>query len=70
VTVSNLEFYLARAEQCSRDAETTTLANVRDRHLTAREAWLQMADRLQRTSEGRAAVAADKAALQMVMQVE
>ncbi len=68
--MSNLEFYLARAEQCSRDAEVTTLANVRERHLTAREAWLQMADRLQRTSEGRAAVAADKAATQMAVPLD
>jgi hypothetical protein len=61
MTVSTLEFYLTRADQCARDAEATTLVNVRDRHLTARAAWLEMAERLERTNEGRAATAAFKA---------
>jgi putative NADPH-quinone reductase len=58
--MSTLEFYFARAAQCSREAEAATLANVRERHLTARDVWLQMADRLERTSQGRADVAAEK----------
>ncbi len=59
--MSTLEFYLIRADQCARDAEETSLDNVRDRNLRAREAWLQMADRLERTNESRAEAAAYKA---------
>jgi hypothetical protein len=60
--MSTLQFYLDRADQCSRGADATTLINVRDRHLTAREAWLKMAERLERTSQERLVVAAEKAA--------
>jgi ribosomal protein L18E len=59
--MSTLEFYLIRAEQCGREAEASTLVNVRDRHLTAQAVWLDMADRLERTNIGRAEVAASKA---------
>jgi hypothetical protein len=60
--MSTLEFYLTRAAQCERDAEQSTLNNVRDRHLTAQAAWLLMAERVERTNEGRAQVTAFKAA--------
>jgi hypothetical protein len=52
--MSTLDFYMVRAEQSAREAEEATLANVRERHLAAREVWLDMADRLQRTSDARA----------------
>lgn len=59
--MSTLEFYLTRAAQCGREADAATLDNVRERQLTAQSVWLDMADRLERTNEGRAAVAAHKA---------
>jgi hypothetical protein len=59
--VSTLEFYLTRADQCAKDAEETNLDNVRDRNLRARDAWLLMADKLERTNESRIEAAAIKA---------
>jgi hypothetical protein len=59
--MSSLEFYMARAEQCAREAAETPLANVKELHLNARSVWLDMADRLERTNEERATVAAHKA---------
>jgi hypothetical protein len=59
--MSTLEFYLARAEQCAKDASETRLDNVRERHLRSREAWLAMADKIERTNESRATAAAHKA---------
>jgi hypothetical protein len=58
--VSTMEFYRARADQCSREAEATALTNVRDRQLAARDVWLEMADRLERASVSRAETAAEK----------
>ncbi len=58
--MSTMEFYRARADQCSREAEATPLANVRDRQLAARDVWLEMADRLERASVSRAETAAEK----------
>jgi hypothetical protein len=58
--MSNLQFYLAQADKCEADAATTSLVNVRERHLRAREAWLQMADRIERTATSRAEVAEAK----------
>lgn len=40
------DFYLARAEDCARDADLATLTNVRERCLRAEAAWRSMADRL------------------------
>jgi hypothetical protein len=40
------DFYLARAEDCARDAGLATLTNVRERCLRAEAAWRSMADRL------------------------
>ncbi len=65
--MSTLEFYLIRAAQSATEAEATNLANVRDRHLAAQAVWLDMAERLERTNEGRAAVAAHKAELAATM---
>lgn len=57
-----VEFYKQRADQCQRDAEAADLANVRDRHLTSRDVWLEMADRVERTTQGRVEQAAEKSA--------
>jgi len=40
------DFYLARAAESARDAESTDLANVRERCLRAEAAWQAMATRL------------------------
>lgn len=53
--MSTLEFYAERAAQCRRDAEASTLTNVRQRNLDAAEAWDAMADRLVRTNAHREA---------------
>ena len=54
------DFYLARAADCARDAESTTLANVRDRCLRSEAAWRAMADRLLRGDQMRERLEADK----------
>jgi hypothetical protein len=41
--------YRARAEQCRSEAESATLANVRERCLRAESAWIAMAERGERT---------------------
>ncbi len=63
MSVSTLEFYLARAQASSRDAAAANLDNVRDRHMRAHDAWMEMAERVQRTAEARAEGAAIKEAL-------
>lgn len=55
------DFYLACAEDCAREAEATGLANVRDRYLRSRAAWLSMAERLRKGEVMRDQAAADKA---------
>lgn len=55
------EFYLARAAECAREAEATVLANVKERCLRSREAWLSMADRVLKGEYLRDQVAAEKA---------
>lgn len=60
--MSTLDFYIARAAECRRDAETASLDNVRNRSLSAAEAWEQMADRARRTQSYRTAHEAEKAA--------
>jgi hypothetical protein len=54
------EFYRARADQCQREADAASLDNVRERQMAARDAWLTMAERIERTSVGRAEVAEQK----------
>lgn len=56
------DFYLARAAECAREAETTVLENVKERCLRSREAWLAMANRLRRGEQMRNAAAAEKQA--------
>lgn len=60
--MSTREFYNARAAECARDALNTTLENVRERSLRAEKAWLDMAQRVERSEGLRAKAAAEKAA--------
>ncbi len=61
--MSTRDFYEARAAECARDAEATTLDNVRERCLRAQNAWLGMAQRIERSDALRATAAAEKAAI-------
>ena len=47
--------YRVQAEKAQADADSATLANVRERNLRAAAAWTQMADRQERTDAARAA---------------
>ncbi|WP_294173859.1 hypothetical protein [uncultured Sphingomonas sp.] len=58
--MSTLMFYTERAAECRRDAEEATLTNVRDRCLSAAEAWENMADRARRTQSYRDAHVVEK----------
>jgi hypothetical protein len=53
-----------RAEQCRTEADTATLANVRERLLRAEAAWIAMAERGERADAMRAAREKDVAAAQ------
>jgi hypothetical protein len=56
-------FYRERAEQAQRDADAATLTNVRERHLVARDTWMDMADKAQDVVLTREKNEAEKAAL-------
>lgn len=58
---ATLDFYLQRAEECARDAESTNLDNVRDRCRRSEAAWRDMADRMMRTDALRARREAERA---------
>ena len=60
--MSTLCFYNERAAQCRAEADLTSLANVRERCLSAASAWDSMADRVRRTQTYRVEDAARKAA--------
>jgi hypothetical protein len=60
--MSTLQFYNERAADCRREADASTLANVRDRCLTAAVAWDNMADRVRRAATFREQDAARKSA--------
>jgi hypothetical protein len=60
--MSTLSFYTERAAQCRAEAELTSLANVRERCLSAASAWDSMADRVRRTQTYRVEDSARKAA--------
>ena len=51
---SQLQFYVARAEQARADADAATLDNVRERCLRSEAAWNLLAERAMRTEEKRA----------------
>jgi hypothetical protein len=59
---TQLQFYLARAEQARADADAATLDNVRDRCLRSEAAWNQLAERAAKTEQLRVAHEAAKAA--------
>ncbi|MES2137751.1 MAG: hypothetical protein V4502_11920 [Pseudomonadota bacterium] len=52
---SNLEFFLARAEQARVEAEAATLEHVRERCRRSEAAWTALADRAQRSEHLRIA---------------
>jgi hypothetical protein len=56
-----IDFYLARAAECARDADATMLDNVRERYQRSEAAWRAMADRLKRGEDMRDADLAAKA---------
>jgi hypothetical protein len=56
-------FYRERAEQAQRDADAATLNNVRERHLVARDTWMEMADKAEGVIMTREKNEAEKAAL-------
>ena len=51
----NATDYRAQAAKCRADADRATLANVRERNLRAEAAWLDMAERHERTTASRLA---------------
>jgi hypothetical protein len=62
MSVSDIELYHARAEQCRAEADAATLDNVRDRCLRSEAAWRAMAERGERTEAMRATREATKEA--------
>lgn len=58
---SNLEFFLARAQQAREEAEAATLEHVRERCRRSEAAWTSLADRAQRSEKMRVAEALRKA---------
>ena len=59
---SNLQFFLARAEQARAEAEAATLDHVRERCRRSEAAWTALADRAERSEQLREAEARRKAA--------
>ena len=59
--MSTLQFYQERAQQSRKEAQDATLDNVRDRCLSAAQAWDAMADRVKRTQVYRDGHAAARA---------
>lgn len=51
----NATDYRAQAAKCRADADSATLDNVRERNLRAEAAWLDMAERHERTTASRLA---------------
>lgn len=49
----NHEFYEARADEAAREAEATSLENVRRRALRSEAAWRDMADRARQVERDR-----------------
>jgi hypothetical protein len=61
---SNLQFFLARAEQAREEAEAATLDHVRERCRRSEEAWTVLADKARRSEQLRVEEAERKAAQQ------
>ena len=49
IRTSNLQFFLARADQARAEAEAATLEHVRERCRRSEAAWTALADRAQRS---------------------
>ncbi|HET9810727.1 MAG TPA: hypothetical protein VFP53_03400 [Sphingomicrobium sp.] len=60
--MTDRETYLARAAEAREQADAATLDNVRNRCLRSEAAWMQMAERAERTETMRATLLAAKAA--------
>ena len=58
---TNLEFYLARADQARAEAEAATLDHVRERCRRSEAAWQALADRAERSERMREEEALRKA---------
>ena len=58
---SNLDFFVARAEQAHAEAEAATLDHVRERCLRSEAAWSALADKARRSERLRADEAERKA---------
>ena len=58
---SNLQFFLARAEQARVEGEAATLEHVRERCRRSEAAWQALADRAERSEKMREAEALRKA---------
>jgi hypothetical protein len=63
-------FYRERAEQAQRDADNASLDNVRERHLVARDTWMEMADKAEGVVIAREKNEAEKAAAQSLLPAE
>ena len=50
----NLEFYLARARQARDEAEAATLEHVRERCRRSEAAWIELAERAERSQQVKA----------------
>ena len=62
-------FYLARADDCRRDARAATLANARERFLLSEATWRQLAARAARTDAMRDKRDAEKLAASAGLEV-
>ncbi|WCT72794.1 hypothetical protein PQ455_14280 [Sphingomonas naphthae] len=62
------DFYLARAAECEREAQATTLENVRDRCRRSEAAWREMAARMVKGETMRVTLAAEKQAKEGIAQ--
>lgn len=62
--MTDRDTFLARAAEARADADAAILDNVRERCLRSEAAWTQMAERADRAERMRAALAAEKAAMQ------
>jgi hypothetical protein len=65
---SNLQFFLARAEQARVEGEAATLEHVRERCRRSEAAWTALADRAERGEKMREAEAKRKAEQQQLPQ--
>ena len=63
---SNLNFFIARAEQARAEAEAATLAHVRERCRRSEAAWQALASKAERSERMREQEAERKAAAQLV----